>query len=169
MVSPKHGRHVLLDDALLSHKLPLLLLLLVQPLVHLEVLNVLRVGEVLELGVLVVVLLPVVDLVLVLVVAVVAGPRPHVGQGLAGVDEGVPLLAADVAVVVGVEQVQQLVRDLVDAALRDVLVGRVVQAVRLQQLRRVQVAVAVEVVQGEEGGGVEVAGVVFLWWWPWWW
>ena len=150
----------------------------------LEVLNVLGVGEVLELGVLVVVsasvsrtapgpdrrrrgrnsLLPVVDLVLVLVVAVVAGPGAHVRQGLAlALDDVDKLIARDAAVAVLVEQRQDVAHDLVLADEGDLLVRLVHQAVCAQDLVVLPVAVAVEVVKREEGGRIEAGGVVLLW------
>ena len=128
----------------------------------LEVLNVLGVRQVLELGVLAVVLLPVVDLVLVLVVAVVAGAGTHVGQRLAVVHELRPLGLADVAVAVGVEEVEQGLEYLIAPALRDGLVGLVVEAVGAEELVALPLAVAVVVVEGEEGAGVPAVQVVLL-------
>jgi hypothetical protein len=65
--------------------------------------------------------------------------------------------------VVGVEQPHNLAHDLGPAVLGDVFVRLVHQAVRPQDLVGLPVAVGVEVVQGEERGGVEAVGVVLLW------
>lgn len=124
LVAPELGRDVGLDDALLA-ELGYPLRFGLHLLVFLEMLNVLGVGEVLELGVFVVVssvcqspapsmtqpdtvysLLPVVDLVLVLIITVVPRTRPHIWEGLAGdFDEMHKLVTADQVVAVGVDQV----------------------------------------------------------------
>jgi hypothetical protein len=177
---PELGRDVGLDNGLLAELLyPLLLGL--HLLVLLEVLNVLGVREVFELGVLVMVprlsvpirirlmaviadlLLPVMNLVFVLVVPVVPRPRAHVGQRLAlGVDKVHKLVAANAPVAVLVEQGQDLAGDLVSSLVRDVLVRVVHESVCPLNFLGLPAAVGVEVVQRKEGGGIEAVGVVFL-------
>ncbi|RCI11849.1 hypothetical protein L249_7179 [Ophiocordyceps polyrhachis-furcata BCC 54312] len=86
-------------------------------------------GQVLELGVFVMILFPVVDLILVLVVAVVAWAGAHVGQGLALGKEGLPLGEGDDRVAIGVEHGHDIARHLLLTLARHVLVGRVHQTV----------------------------------------
>lgn len=160
-VSPELLGNVGLDDGELLHGLEPLLGVF-HLVMLLEVLNVLRVRQVLELCVLVVVLFPVVDLVLVLVVAVVAGPGAEVGQRLSGVDIVHPLLAADREVGVLVEEAQQDVEDLVFPLLLHALVRVVEEAVRAHQLGGLPPAVAVVVVEGEEGVGVPALYMMLL-------
>jgi len=161
----------------------------------LEVLDVLWVCQVLELGVLVVVpmavslrsayrhtkkkkiererggqrerenhlLLPMVNLILVLIIAVMAGPGAHIGKGLAlDINKAHELFAADATVTVAINHVENLPRNAIAPLLRHVLVGLVHQAVRALDLVRLPDAVAIEVVQREEGRCVERARVVLL-------
>lgn len=104
-----------------------------------------------------------VDLVLVLVVAVMAGARAQVRQRLAVLDKALaPLGPADAAVAAFVKEGQN--RRCYGCALLgcQVVVGRVVEAVGAFDLGRRPEAVAVKVVQGEEGVAVKVGNVVFL-------
>lgn len=103
------------------------------------------------------------NLVLVLIIAVVSRPRAHIRKRLLlDVDEAHELVLGDDAVVVVVHQVEDVADDLVSPGLGDVLVGIVHQAVCAENLEAFPCAIAIEVVQGEEGGGVEVLDVVFL-------
>lgn len=115
------GRNILQHNRHLVHLL-LLLLRLIHLLVLLEVLNVLWVREVLELGVFVVVLFPMVDFVLVLVVAVVAGAGAHVRECLAALDKHDKLGAADEAVAVPVDSPYYISDDLLFALVAHILV-----------------------------------------------
>jgi len=101
-------------------------------------------------------------LVLILVVPVVAGASAHVRQRLSLGDEPLKLVLVDASVVVRVEHAQHLLGHLRSPLGRHVLVRLVHQAVRPLYLLGLPVAVGIVVVQGEEGGGVEVANVVLL-------
>lgn len=86
----------------------------------------------------------------------------HVGQRLPLGNEALELVLVHPSVAVGVEHVHHLARYLGPPLGRDVPVRLVHQAVRALYLLGLPVAVAVVVVQREEGGGVEVADVVLL-------
>ena len=93
----------------------------------------------------------------------VARPGAHIRKRLLLVlDEAHKLVLGDDAVVVVVDQVEDVADDLVSPGLGDVLVGVVHQAICAENLKSFPCAIAVEVVQSEEGGGVEVLDVVFL-------
>lgn len=92
-----------LDDGKLVHGLEPVLRIL-HLLVLLEMLNVLGMRQILELGILVVVLFPVVNLVLVLVVTVVAGTGAQIRQRLARPDEVNPFLSANREVAIRVQK-----------------------------------------------------------------
>jgi hypothetical protein len=77
-------------------------------------------------------------------------------------DETNELVSLDETVVIGVNQPQDLPDNLVLALLRNMLVGVVHQAVCAEDLLWFPFPVAVEVVEGEEGCGVKLGGVVLL-------
>lgn len=151
----------------------------------LEVLNILRVVQILDRVVIVVipgepnwsatnsrlprrtgwlhVLLPMVNLVLILVVPVMARPGTHIWEGLVlDVDEVHELIAGDKAVAIAVDQGHDMAAHDGLAVVGNMGIGWVHQTVGTLDLLGVPVAVAVEVVQREEGGGVELVEVVFL-------
>lgn len=108
-------------------------------------------------------LLPMMNLVLVLIVAVVSRPRTHIRKCfLLDVDEAYELVLGDDTVAVVVDQVEDVADDLIPSLLRNMLVGVVHKAVCAQNFETFPCAIAVEVVQSEEGGGVEVLDVMFL-------
>lgn len=128
-----------------------------------EMLNVFGVRQVFKTRVLVVVFLPVVNLILVLVIAVVARPGAKVGQSaVLVVNKDLELVAVDHLVFVVVNQAQDFANNFLLALLRHVLVGLVKKTVRPHDLLGLPLAVAVVIVQLEEGGRVEVGCMVFL-------
>ncbi|ROV97737.1 hypothetical protein VMCG_07429 [Cytospora schulzeri] len=136
------------------------LLLILHLLVLSEVLDVFRVCQVLELGVLVMVEFPMVDLILVLVITMVSRPRANVRQRATLNHKDLKLVLGDDAVPVIVGQFEHLADDLLFPPFRDVLVGVVEQAVRPQDLLGLPLPVGIEVVQGEEGACVELGSVM---------
>lgn len=146
-----------------------------------EMLDILRVDQVLFLGVLIVIsgshqpskgsrpyrprielsLLPVVNLVLHLHVPVMPGPRAKVGQrALSLLREGRPFRPLDVPVAVRIHQAPDFAQDLVFLRLRYVFRSLVFHAVGLEDLAAVPVAVVVVIVKREERRRVEVVDVV---------
>lgn len=149
MTLPEHLRNVPLHDTLLlllQDALGLVLHHVVFP----EMLNVLRVDEVLLLGILVVVFLEMVDLVLVLIVAVVARAQPEVRQLLARLDRLQPLVARDLARRRRVEEGENVVHRAVLDVVGRGFEGFVEQAVESTDFVRRPDAVVVEIVQREE-------------------
>jgi hypothetical protein len=147
------------------HAIHLLLprLLRLQLLMFAEMLDILRVRQVLLARILIMVLLPVVDLVLVLVVAVVAGAEAEIGQREALGDADGVLCERDHAVAVGVEELEDFV-DGVFLLLGGDVAGRLVfEAVGFEDVVARPLVAAVVVVQVEERAGVEAVDVVFLW------
>lgn len=129
-----------------------------------EMLDVLRMRQILQPGILIMIQLPVMDLILVLVVAVVSRARPQIRQGPALVrNKDLELVAIDHPILVIIDQAQNLGNNLLLALLADVLVGVVHEPVGAQDLGRFPLPVRVVVVQREEGGGVEVGDVVLPW------
>lgn len=154
------GWDVILNDALTPF-LPFLLFLL-----HLvvlpEMLYILGMRQVLLLCILAVVFLEMVYLILVLIVAVMAGPKPEVGQLRAF---GVPyceLGVADRAGTVCIEDLKNAPDDIVFLGLCDLLRALVEQAVCAEDIVRRPLICAVKVVKGEEHACVEVADMMLL-------
>jgi hypothetical protein len=153
---------ILLYDGHLVHLLQPLLLLL-HLLMFPEMLNVFRVVQVFQLGVFVVVFLPMMNLIFVFVVAVVARTRAHVRKSLAlDVDVVEPFVAADDAVAIRVHELEKLAQNIVATFPGDLPVGLIHEAVGAEQLFAFPVAVAVVVVESEKGGCVPAIDVMLL-------
>jgi hypothetical protein len=159
--SPELGWDVLGDNPKRVESFQLFLFLF-HKFVFPEMLDILGMCQILELGVFVVVLLPMVNFVLIFVVAVVSRTSSHIRQSLAFVDEHDKLVARYGTGAIRVKQGQNLPRYLSPTLRRDVLVRVVIEAVGSQNFFRLPFAVAIEVVQQEEGGRIEIAYVVFL-------
>lgn len=109
-------------------------------------------------------LFPVMNLVFVLSITVVSRSRAHIWKRLAlDLDEAHELVLGDDAVAVVVDQTKNVADYLVSPGLGNALVGVIHQAICAENLESFPCAVGIEVVQSEEGGGVEVLDVVFLW------
>lgn len=93
------------------------LLGLLQKLMFSEMLDIFRVCQILQLGILVMVLFPMVNLVLILVVAVMTRARSHIWQCFALVHENDKFVACYIARAIRVQQRQDLPRNLGTALL----------------------------------------------------
>jgi hypothetical protein len=128
-----------------------------------EVLDILRVRQILLAGILVVVFLPVVNFVLVLIVAVVAGAVAEIRQFEALGDTDGVLCVGNGAAAIGVEELEDSVHGIVFRFRGDGAGGLVFQAVGFEDVVARPLVAAVVVVQVEEGAGVEGGDVVLLW------
>lgn len=102
------------------------------------------------------------NLVLVLVIAVVSRPSAHIRQRLPLAQHAGKLLPLDRPVPILVQKRRQLIDYLPTALLRNALVRLIEEAIGGQHLLRLPDAVAVEVVEREEGRGVPLIEVVLL-------
>ena len=145
-LSPKLLRNVPLHDRLLLFpQYPLCLVL--HHVMFPKVLNILRVDQVFLSRVLVVVFLKVMNLVLVLIVAVVAWPHPEVGEFLAFLQLGHPLVTSDEAGIIGVEDLEHVEYGFVLFVCGSILQGFVVEAICAADFASGPGAVIVEVVE----------------------
>lgn len=99
----------------------------------------------------------------IFVVPVMTGPRPKVRQRTTLMrDEDVKLIPVDHAVLVVVDQAQNLVDNFLLARFGYVLVRLIHEAICAENFAALPLAIAVVIVEREEGGGVEVGRVVLL-------